>query len=87
MTTAPSTRAQIIVAIDKVLTDSGRTPREFTDQDALAADIGLDSLDLAVLVVTLEQQLGIDPFREATRTARTLGDLVDIYMQALATKS
>ena len=38
---------------------------------------------LAVLVVTLEQRLGVDPFRDTTANARTLGDLVSVYNTAL----
>ena len=59
----PDVRAAVADAINKVLTDSGRPAREFADDDTLTGTIGLDSLDLAVMVVTLEQTLGVDPFR------------------------
>jgi len=49
------------------------------------ASLGLDSLDLAQLVATLEVELGVDPF--ATRSIaglRTVGDLCDAYRAAKA---
>jgi acyl carrier protein len=51
----------------------------------LAADLGLDSLDLAQTIVLLERSLGIDPFRSAStsRTVRTVSDLITIYETAL----
>ena len=75
-------RAAIISAINKVRHDSGRGKISPQDDDLLAGEIGLDSLDLAVLVVTLEQQLGVDPFREGSQTARTLGELISVYAEA-----
>ena len=75
-------RAVIVSAINKVRADSGRSPLEPDDGDALTGEIGFDSLDLAVLVVTLEQELNVDPFRDGTQTARTLGELVTVYREA-----
>jgi acyl carrier protein len=54
----------------------------------LAADLGLDSLDLAQTIVLLERSLGIDPFRSAPTTGprppiRTVSDLISIYSSAL----
>ena len=76
-------RCHIVAAIDKILTGSGRTTRPFADDEGLTDDMGLDSLDLAVLVVSLEQQLGVDPFRNDSAAVRSLADLVDIYMSAV----
>ena len=76
-------RGEVVSAIEKVLTDSGRSKCAFADAATLTGDLGLDSLDLAVLVVTLEQRLGVDPFRDTTANARTLGDLVSVYNMAL----
>ena len=53
----------------------------------LAADIGLDSLDLAQTIVLLERSLGVDPFRSpsaARPSVRTVSDLISIYIQALS---
>ena len=44
-------RATVAEVVNRVLTDSGRPARQFDDDDILTKTIGLDSLDLAVLVV------------------------------------
>jgi acyl carrier protein len=49
----------------------------------LAVEVGLDSLDLAQVVVLLEQQLGVDPFRKRGAAIRTFADLVRAYRTEL----
>jgi acyl carrier protein len=71
--------AAVTRVLNRVLTDSGRPARQFTDGDTLTGTIGLDSLDLAVLVVGLEQELGVDPFRSGARAVQTVGELVELY--------
>ena len=72
-------------AIHSVLRDTGREARPIEPPMLLAADLGLDSLDLAQTIVLLERSLGVDPFRSAatSRTVRTVSDLVSIYESAL----
>ena len=74
-------------AIGAVLRDTGRPARALTPELVLAADLGLDSLDLAQTVVLLERALGVDPFRAPTDHARpairTVADLVNLYVAAL----
>ena len=60
------------------------------DTGAIAADarlsetLGLKSMDLAQIVLTLEDDLGADPFREIPITSiRTVGDLVRAYTVTL----
>jgi acyl carrier protein len=65
--------------IQQVLTSSGRAGHAPKDEDRLFDSIGLDSLDLAQVVVALEQQLGVDPFRKSGTAIRTFGDLVRAY--------
>lgn len=77
----PDVRTAVADAINKVLTDSGRPAREFTDNDTLTGTIGLDSLDLAVMVVTLEQAIGVDPFRGGAAPVPTFGKVVELYSQ------
>lgn len=77
-------RKTIVQTINQIRTDSGRDAITPEDEHSLTRDIGLDSLDLAVLVVTLEKELGIDPFREGGATAQSLADLVAVYERALA---
>jgi acyl carrier protein len=68
-----------------VLRDAGRDTKPIAPAMLLAADLGLDSLDLAQAIVLLERSLGIDPFRSAStsRTVRTVSDLISIYDHAL----
>ncbi len=77
-------RQTIVDTINRVRTDSGRDVLTPADTDTLTGELGLDSLDLAVLVVSLEKALGKDPFRDGSATARTLGELVSVYQEALS---
>ena len=87
--------AAIVAAIRQVLHDTGREPAAVEPRMLLAADIGLDSLDLAQTIVLLERSLGMDPFRTPARAPvegtaegtvrpaiRTVADLVGIYGQS-----
>jgi acyl carrier protein len=80
----------VVAAIRQVLHDTGREPAAVEPGMLLAADIGLDSLDLAQTIVLLERSLGVDPFRAPVRAPnkgtarpaiRTVADLVGIYRQ------
>jgi acyl carrier protein len=70
-------------AVAQVLADSGRPEVEVCDESALREQLGLDSLDLALVVVRLEQTLGIDPFRRRGTAVRTVGDLTAAYRHEL----
>lgn len=76
-------RQSIVDAIGRVLRDSGRAvPEAIEDGDSFATNLKLDSLDMAVLVVALETDLGVDPFRSGVAPVRTFGELVDVYITA-----
>jgi acyl carrier protein len=85
----PHVAAAVAAAIESVLRDTGRNTKPVEPPLLLAADLGLDSLDLAQTIVLLERSLGIDPFRSAStsRTVRTVSDLVSIYETALDPRS
>ena len=85
----PDVAAAVASAIESVLRDTGRHTKPVEPAMLLAADLGLDSLDLAQTIVLLERSLGIDPFRSAStsRTVRTVSDLVAIYETALASRA
>jgi acyl carrier protein len=85
----PDVAAAVATAIESVLRDTGRHTKPVDPALLLAADLGLDSLDLAQTIVLLERSLGIDPFRSAStsRTVRTVSDLVAIYETALASRA
>ena len=82
----------IATAIRTVLHDTGRGAEEIAPTMLLAADLGLDSLDLAQTIVLLERSLGVDPFRDARGSAphppiRTVDHLVALYAATLAARS
>lgn len=84
---AAAAHAAIQAALATVLSDTGRSPRAVTGGMLLAADVGLDSLDLAQTIVLLERSLGVDPFRldgGSRPPLRTVDDLVRIYATAIA---
>jgi acyl carrier protein len=83
MTQPANLRETIEQAIQEVLASSGRTPKPLHPEHALSRDIGLDSLDVAQVVVLLEQRLGIDPFRAAGQSIRTVDDLHQAYRKLL----
>lgn len=66
-----------------ILEEKELPARDIKSEDLLNVDLGLTSLDLAILVTTLEIQLRADPFQElvAITSVRTIGDLEDAYLQ------
>ena len=83
------THAEIrTIVIEKILfvlaeNDPGSCVPEITDLSALA-DLGMSSLGLAQLLVTLESEFGADPFAEdeVFSDMRTVDDLVQAYLRA-----
>ena len=66
-----------------ILSETGRRPRVFRDDHNLTETVGLDSLDLAQAVVSLDRELGADPFRVGVPRVRTFGEFVTLYQRAL----
>ena len=87
MTTRHETHSTVCEVIAEVIADGGRPPNTIEDSQTLRQDLALDSLDLAVIVVRLEQKLDADPFRRRRRQVRTVGDLVDAYFEELSPAS
>jgi acyl carrier protein len=77
-----SIRQTILETMAQAQADRGRTLALPNDGDTLTGTLGFDSLDLAVVVVRLEQQLGCDPFRDGRPLVATFGELVSLYEQA-----
>ena len=76
-------RETICNVIERVLRESGlKMPESPTDDATLQETFKLDSLDLAVMVVALESELGVDPFRDGVQPVQTLGALVEVYENA-----
>jgi acyl carrier protein len=75
--------------IRAILTERGDEVGGVSDTDKLNATLGLSSLDLALLVVELEAELGVDPFakRVSITSVRSVGDLVHAYQLAFRPES
>ncbi|MDP9082169.1 MAG: acyl carrier protein [Pseudomonadota bacterium] len=80
-----STRDQIIAVFKQVAADQKRTLAPLSD-DLKLTECGLDSLSFAVIVATLEDSLGVDPFNSAEWVdfPVTLGDFIRMYDHAVA---
>jgi acyl carrier protein len=75
---------RIVGTINEILTERGeRVPA--LGPETTIRETGLDSLDVAALVVRLESALGIDPFADPTLTQypQTVGELAALYDTAL----
>ena len=80
-----SVRAIILDQITRIAENQGKTLARLTDNLGLL-DSGLDSLCIAVLVATLDDELGVDPLSQADDVAFpvTLGDFIKLYEHAAA---
>ena len=78
--TTVSIRETIFSQIRQVAAEQNKTLAALDDDLALV-DTGLDSLCFAILVVRLEDELGIEPFTasEEVYFPVTLGDFVRLY--------
>lgn len=74
-------RDQIVQVIQQVAADGGKTLAEPLGDDTVLLQSGLDSLEFAIIVARLEDQLGADPFSATSVPIypRTLGEFVAIY--------
>ena len=80
-----SRRATIIATFEKVAAEQNKTLATLTD-DLPLLESGLDSLCFAIIVVRLEDAIGIDPFSAAEEIEFpvTFGDFVRFYDDAAA---
>ena len=71
--------------IRRLLIDRFGEAKPFSGEDRLNGTLGLKSLDLAELIVALEETLGADPFAKLVpiTEVRTVDDLVRAYQAAL----
>jgi len=78
--TAPAPIDLIVEEVAHLLREKGEAvPAIGPDTVFLGGDLPMDSLDLATLVVALEQRTGRDPFREGFRQFTTVGELAALY--------
>ncbi len=67
--------SQLEAIIDEILDDSGRPPvASITNELRLREDLGLNSLELAVLTVRIEAVYGVDIFADGLVT--TVGEVL-----------
>jgi acyl carrier protein len=74
----------VYARIRTILEDKGEPVAGIDGADKLNATLGLTSLDLAVLVVELEEALGVDPFTSlvSVTAIRSVDDLIGAYRLA-----
>ncbi|MFQ5565792.1 MAG: acyl carrier protein [Paracoccaceae bacterium] len=85
-TTLTETRVEETVTgtVAAVMTARDLDPGMIEPQARLSETLGLRSLDLAQIVLTLEEELKVDPFQTIPITSiRTVGDLTDAYLVSL----
>jgi acyl carrier protein len=58
-----------------------RSPKVTAQTELLGGGLPLDSLDLATLVLELEQVTGFDAFKAGVVNFRTAGDLARLYQR------
>ena len=74
-----SARSTIVAEFERLAAERERKLAPLSD-DLKLLDSGLDSLSFAVLVIRLEETLGVDPFNgEEVTFPVTFGDLVSLY--------
>ena len=74
-----STRSTIVAEFERLAAERERKLALLSD-DLKLLDSGLDSLSFAVLVIRLEETLGVDPFNvEEVIFPVTFGDFVSLY--------
>jgi acyl carrier protein len=69
----------ILSTIRGLIERRGAQPPEIGDASALAADLDMDSLELAELSAALEDELGRDPYSEGIVPV-TVGELRAFYV-------
>ena len=75
-------------AVATVMHERGLDTARIAEDAKLSDTLGLKSMDLAQIVLTLEDDLGADPFQQIPITSiRTVGDLVRAYAVTLGVAS
>ena len=77
---------QILGKIEKLVGDivtakGTKAPKIEATIELLGGGVGMDSLDLAVLVRELEESTGFDPFADGFVEFRTAGELAKLYVR------
>jgi acyl carrier protein len=69
--------------VDEIFLQKGLPQLQLSGEtELLGGDLGLDSLDLAVIVTRLEELTGHDPFAAGFRSFSTVAELASLYASA-----
>ncbi len=72
----------ILEKIKNILADQlGANAEDLTAETNMAKDLGADSLDVVELLMSIEDEFGVEIPDEEIENIRTIGELVD-YIQA-----
>ena len=75
---------QVVAAIAAVMSQRGLDTAGIAPEAKLSDTLGLKSMDLAQIVLNLEDDLETDPFQTIPITSiRTVGDLINAYSASL----
>lgn len=78
--TTDEAQASIIGVVSEILRDKGRREPEIGAETVLlGGQLGIDSLDLAVVVIRMGELTARDPFENGFIDFRTVGDMAELY--------
>lgn len=76
----------VIGALNEIFQAKGVKAPALAADTVLEAELGLESLDFAELVIRLEERTGLDPFADGrVLHIRTIADLASLYEKEEAT--
>jgi len=82
----PATRQRVLDEIRAQMVALDLAPRDVDPAATLVDDLAFDSLDWLDLTLHLEERLGIALREEKLASTRTVGDVVECVLQALAAR-
>ncbi|MCG9737616.1 hypothetical protein L1D32_05550 [Shewanella insulae] len=67
-----------------IIENKGEICPDFDQQAKFLSDLPMDSLDLATLIVSLELNTGLDPFRDGFKQFHSIAELITLYENTAA---
>jgi acyl carrier protein len=68
---------------DRIKEKGLQVPELRAETRMLGGELPLDSLDVAVIVIDMQQQVGVDPFASGFVEFYTIGELASLYQKLL----
>jgi len=84
--TTDDIETQVTAQVHELLLELDEDDVPAIEPTSTFADLGMDSLTLARLIIELEDAFGVEPFRSeeaSVADVRTVGDLVGVYREAV----